>query len=177
VVAGCPKGDRSRSCRSGRHKGKALDDLPDDYLNWILENCVSLKGSLRRALEDEFERRGRERSMSTETQADTAAPQARPKAISIIAENIPENLKRTRQWVTWRYELRDAKWTKPPYQVNGRERASSTDPSTWGAFEDALETYETGRVDGLGFVVSADDDFIGIDLDHCFDLNTHTVEP
>jgi len=42
----------------GKHRGQAIKDLPDDYLNWILEN-VGLKGSLLRALEAEYERRGR----------------------------------------------------------------------------------------------------------------------
>ena len=41
----------------GRHKGKAIKDLPDDYLAWMLENA-DLKNNLRRHLEAEFERRG-----------------------------------------------------------------------------------------------------------------------
>ena len=42
----------------GKHRGTPISDLPDDYLNWILEN-LELKGSLLRALEAEYERRGR----------------------------------------------------------------------------------------------------------------------
>jgi hypothetical protein len=41
----------------GAHKGKAITELPDEYLNWILEN-LELRRSLRTALETEFERRG-----------------------------------------------------------------------------------------------------------------------
>jgi putative quorum-sensing-regulated virulence factor len=41
----------------GMHKGKPIKDLPADYLNFVLEN-VELKGSLFRALSEEFERRG-----------------------------------------------------------------------------------------------------------------------
>jgi hypothetical protein len=41
----------------GKHRGTAIRELPNDYLNWILEN-VDLKGGLFRALSEEFERRG-----------------------------------------------------------------------------------------------------------------------
>ncbi|HEV2202414.1 MAG TPA: hypothetical protein VGR73_21560 [Bryobacteraceae bacterium] len=54
-----------------------------------------------------------------------------------------EQLRSRTGWVAWRYEWRDGaegrdgKWTKVPYQVNGR-RASSTDPQTWATFEEVL---------------------------------------
>jgi Putative quorum-sensing-regulated virulence factor len=41
----------------GKHRGHLIVDLPIDYIDWILQN-VELKGSLYRALEAEFERRG-----------------------------------------------------------------------------------------------------------------------
>src|SRR5262245_19741585 len=41
----------------GLHRGVAIRELPDDYLNWILENA-NLKGGLFKALSEEFERRG-----------------------------------------------------------------------------------------------------------------------
>ena len=42
----------------GKHAGVPIADLPHDYLEWILEN-LKLRGSLLRALETEYERRGR----------------------------------------------------------------------------------------------------------------------
>jgi Putative quorum-sensing-regulated virulence factor len=42
----------------GLYRGQAIKDLPDDYLNWILEN-LNLKGGVFRALSEEYERRGR----------------------------------------------------------------------------------------------------------------------
>lgn len=42
----------------GEHKGTAIKELPDDYLNWILEN-LPLRGSVLKSLEAEFERRGK----------------------------------------------------------------------------------------------------------------------
>ena len=42
----------------GKHKGVAITELPDNYLDWLLTSC-ELKGSLRTSLEAEFERRGK----------------------------------------------------------------------------------------------------------------------
>lgn len=110
--------------------------------------------------------------------AETGGLPLRPKALSVVAENIPAELKQLNQWVTWRYdfdESRDA-WTKVPYRVHGRALASSTDPSTWASFDDAIERYRNGGVDGIGFVVTAENNFVGIDLDHFFDVETRKGE-
>ncbi len=45
----------------GKHKGSPIADLPHAYLEWVLEN-LKLRGSLLRALESEYERRGSERA-------------------------------------------------------------------------------------------------------------------
>ena len=42
----------------GKHRGTPISDLPDDYLDWLLEN-VEVKDSLSKALESEYERRRR----------------------------------------------------------------------------------------------------------------------
>jgi putative DNA primase/helicase len=59
--------------------------------------------------------------------------------ITLIAENIPEELSERPQWVCWRYEERDGKRTKIPYTPGTRLRASSTDSLTWASFDVALE--------------------------------------
>src|SRR5262245_25981398 len=41
----------------GKHTGTAIRELPDTYLNWVLEN-LDLKDGLYRALAGEYERRG-----------------------------------------------------------------------------------------------------------------------
>jgi hypothetical protein len=69
------------------------------------------------------------------------------------------------QWVLWRYEWRKAKWTKPPYQGNGR-KADSTNPKTWASATEAQQGYSTGKFAGVGFVTAEDDPYILIDLDH-----------
>jgi hypothetical protein len=47
-------------------------------------------------------------------------------------------------------------------------KASSTDAGTWGTYEAA--THATGQCgfDGVGFVFSAEDPYIGVDLDDCY---------
>jgi hypothetical protein len=89
---------------------------------------------------------------------------------------IPDDLKYVDQWVVWRYEKRgEGKATKVPYQPHG-QRASSTSPATWCDYETAISAYREGEFDGVGFVVSDTDDFVGIDIDHCFDPETGTLD-
>ena len=35
----------------GKHKGRALSDIPTDYLIWLLDNATALSRQLRRAIE------------------------------------------------------------------------------------------------------------------------------
>lgn len=81
-------------------------------------------------------------------------------------EKIPRELKDHPQWVVWKYETRDGKKTKPPYDPQTGKRASHSDPSTWGMFNDALKGLDKG-FDGIGFVFTEKDPFCGIDLDDC----------
>jgi putative DNA primase/helicase len=90
----------------------------------------------------------------------------RPHALKVISENIPEQLKKCRGWVVWKYVLKADKWTKPPFQTNG-QHASSTDPKTHNTFENVWAAYQSGKFDGIGFCLSPDNYLVGIDLDHC----------
>ena len=36
----------------GKHKGKKLEDLPDSYVRWLLEDCETLSWDMRRALKE-----------------------------------------------------------------------------------------------------------------------------
>jgi putative DNA primase/helicase len=97
------------------------------------------------------------------------------KAITVvdppIIENIPAQLTERPQWVCWRLEMRGDKPTKVPYTPGTERRASSTDLLTWRTFREALEAYEAALppYDGIGFVLSSADPFVGIDLDRCRD--------
>lgn len=91
----------------------------------------------------------------------------KPQRMEIHTENIPDEIKQQAKWVMWRWEFRKGKWTKPPYQVNG-ELATSTDPATWTDFESALKAFQNGgKWDGIGFTLSKDDPYVGIDWDNC----------
>jgi putative DNA primase/helicase len=83
-------------------------------------------------------------------------------------DNIPEELRALNQWVCWRAELRDGKVTKVPYQARkrGHVKASSTGTDTWSSFDHAQRRIAEYRdMDGIGFVFSATDPYLGIDLD------------
>ena len=72
------------------------------------------------------------------------------------------------RWVCWKLERRKGQLAKVPYCVGGRSRASSTDPSTWSAFEDAWRSaFVDGDAAGIGVVVDGSDDLMGADLDRC----------
>ncbi|MGO8684179.1 MAG: hypothetical protein ACLQUT_06325, partial [Thermoleophilia bacterium] len=92
---------------------------------------------------------------------------------------IPKELTARAQWVCWRREQDgDSKPTKVPYRAaDPGRKASSTDPSSWSTYEQALAVVEQERADGVGFVFTAADDIIGIDLDHCRDLETGVILP
>jgi putative DNA primase/helicase len=81
------------------------------------------------------------------------------------------------QWVLWRYETRNGKPTKVPYQANGK-RAKSDDSRTWSAIDEVAHAWakSKARYQGIGFVFTETDPFAGIDLDACID-KTGAVKP
>ena len=85
-----------------------------------------------------------------------------------VVDVLPAELRACAQWVVWRVELRNGKPTKVPYAVDGRP-ASTTDPSTWAAFHEAVSCLRQGDVAGIGFVFTAADPFVGVDLDGAID--------
>jgi hypothetical protein len=76
-----------------------------------------------------------------------------------------------KQWCVWRWTQKpDASWQKPPYMATQPDRhASTNDPNTWADYNTALATVQAGHADGLTYVLTADDPFAAIDLDHCLD--------
>jgi putative DNA primase/helicase len=91
--------------------------------------------------------------------------------------SVPDDLRELPQAVLWKYVTRDGTTTKVPYQANGKT-ASTTDPATWGAFEDVLAAYQKypKHWSGIGSVFSPDDPFCGIDMDGCID-DTGKLKP
>jgi putative DNA primase/helicase len=88
-----------------------------------------------------------------------------------------QNMRDLNQWVCWRLEERDGKPTKIPYSPLTDDRASSTNSNTWASYSEAVSAYKNRGYDGIGFVFTKEDDFVGVDLDDCFDPETGEVEP
>jgi len=99
------------------------------------------------------------------------------KFLKVIRENIPKNLTRRPHWVCWRSEDREGKATKVPYDALHDRRAKSNDYKTWCDFDKAYEAYENMGFEGIGFVLTKNDPFVGIDLDHCHDPRTAEIKP
>ncbi|MBZ0172539.1 MAG: hypothetical protein K8E66_09190, partial [Phycisphaerales bacterium] len=100
------------------------------------------------------------------------APGARAGAPDVAFDptHVPKALRERPQWVAWRFETRGGKPTKVPVDPRTGKRASSTDPSTWVTFNEAVAAWRASdRYAGVGFVFSADDLFTGVDLDACID--------
>jgi putative DNA primase/helicase len=123
---------------------------------------------------------GRETSSGTNSSLNptTVEPQAQqqcPEPLPVIAANIPDELKEIPQWVCWKYTWNGKKWTKPPYQPNGY-KASKTNTAHFFAFSDVIAAYEKGGFSGVGFILTKDDPFVAIDIDHCLEGKVLTDE-
>jgi primase-polymerase (primpol)-like protein len=86
----------------------------------------------------------------------------------------PQELAERRQWICWRLEpsMKGDRPNKTPYSPHSSRRASSIDPTTWGTLEEAQKACEKYNYTGLGFVFTNDDDFVGVDIDHCRNKDT-----
>lgn len=93
----------------------------------------------------------------------------------------PSDLKALPQWVNYTLEWNDKhdRITKVPRKMDGR-KAASTRPNEWTTFENAVATAlrrgsvmhadgtsAPGSSAGIGFVLTADDPYCCVDLDHC----------
>jgi hypothetical protein len=76
-----------------------------------------------------------------------------------------------KQWCIWRWTPKpDGSWQKPPFIATQPDRHASTkDASTWTDYTTALAAVRTGQGDGISYVLTANDPFAAIDLDHCRD--------
>lgn len=75
-------------------------------------------------------------------------------------EKLPEQLKKDGRFCLWKYEERNGRMTKVPYQTNGR-KASSADKNTFSDFRLAVNAMD--GYDGIG--MGAFDDFCMVDME------------
>ena len=92
-------------------------------------------------------------------------------------DNIPTELKALPQWVWWLGEPKsDGKLNKKPMDANNGKAASHSNPKTWASFDKAKAYHEShSKSAGIGFVFSAGDPYVGIDLDNCRDPQTGEI--
>ena len=77
-------------------------------------------------------------------------------------ELLPEELKELKQWVNV------CSGSKVPMQSFTDFAASSVDKKTWSTFQSAVSAEFSGRYQGIGFIFSDDDPYVGIDIDDGF---------
>ncbi len=70
-------------------------------------------------------------------------------------------MKNLKQWLNWKWMEKDGKRTKIPVKPDGSP-ASSTNPDTWTSYRRASRSEYP-----IGFVITDEDPYILIDLDHC----------
>ncbi len=87
----------------------------------------------------------------------------------IYPDNLPAELRESGLFCCWRYEDRNGKRTKVPYNPRTQGRAQSTNPATFAPLAMALETMERGGYDGVGVGIFGR--LGAIDIDHCVDDN------
>lgn len=74
--------------------------------------------------------------------------------------NIPDELKQLKNWCVWKFQERNGKKTKIPFNAETGEFAKSNDKSTWSNYETAVNAE---GVDGIGFFFEPP--YLGIDID------------
>ncbi len=90
--------------------------------------------------------------------------------------SVPEAIKSFHQFVVWKLipDKNGGKAKKLPFDPKTGRSASTTDPTTWSDYDTACKTISTHSYSGIGFVFTANDPFIFIDIDNC--RNTETGE-
>ncbi len=83
--------------------------------------------------------------------------------------SFPRDFTSIAQWICWRLEP-DPKGGKPrkvPYNPKSGNKASSTNPQTWGTLSEAEAARDKFQFTGLGFVFTEECGIVGVDIDHC----------
>lgn len=81
--------------------------------------------------------------------------------------SFPSELKALDQWVIHRKKI--------PYDAKTVRNASVSDSATWSSFEKALKVCTENHYDGLGFVFTDGQGYVGIDIDTCRDPATNRI--
>jgi len=90
----------------------------------------------------------------------------KPTALEVWHRNAPAALKEVEGWILWKYTPVNGKWTKPPFNEDGK-KIDAHDPTEWMTFSQAVQAYQRGGFDGIGLSLNAMEALAGVDLDHC----------
>jgi hypothetical protein len=97
-----------------------------------------------------------------------------PPARSLTHHRIPQEIRRRRAWCPLKFELRDGKQTKIPYDLQTGHRAKSNNPKTWTSFEEASQA---AGYDGIEYILSREDPYFLLDLDDVRNPSTGAITP
>jgi putative DNA primase/helicase len=93
-------------------------------------------------------------------------------------QNIPDDMKTFDHWVVFKVRPKsNNKLDKVPYNPATGGPASHSDSRTWTSFDTAWTAFESGKWDGIGFVFSSGDPYVGIDFDNCRNPETREIDP
>jgi hypothetical protein len=101
--------------------------------------------------------------------------QAEIRVTDVLA--FPQEMRNVGQWVGWREELRNGKFTKIPINPLTGYNAATNDGSTWSTYEQALHAAQNYNLNGIGFVLTTSTGIVAIDLDNCRDPETGKLTP
>lgn len=96
-----------------------------------------------------------------------------------LVNSVPDELTKLDQWVGVRLIPRangKGKMDKIPLNPRTGEEGKTNDPTTWGTFQQACALARSESSDGIGFVFTHDDPFVGVDLDDCRNLETGKID-
>lgn len=104
----------------------------------------------------------------SQTDADASATEQTTFVQTTPEATFPGTLMSSEQWLVWKHEARDGEQTKVPYSPTDTSVQTGTaSPDGWTDFMPAYRAYnEQDDVDGIGFVFTDDDPYVGIDLDY-----------
>lgn len=100
----------------------------------------------------------------------TAAGRGTPGTLKYA--QVPDELREWNQWMLWMYKEIDGRWVKVPISPWTGRAADYREPSSWASFDEAVEALaKYPDCEGIGFVFTDEDPFVGIDMDGCIDAN------
>ena len=96
--------------------------------------------------------------------------------MSVKLQNAPENLQKFGLFCLWKYEERNGRRTKVPYNPRTLARGDSTDKSTFVTFPEIAAIWQrvNDQFDGVG--VGVFDQLAAVDIDHCIDSESGLSE-